>query len=704
MSRPRPRVLGGAPYPLGATAYRHGVNLAIFSANATRVELCLFDPDGRESARLDLPEYTDEIWHGFFPSLRAGQFYGYRLHGPYEPRAGHRYNPNKLLIDPYARLLSGNLEWNDAHYGYTIGSGDAADLTLDQRDSAQFMPKCVVTGVEPGWRPQIAWGRTKFRPTAWCDTIIYEAHVGGLSKRNAELREAIRGTFAALQQPSTIEYLVKLGVTAIELMPVHSFFDDAHLAAKGLRNYWGYSTLNFFAPAPRFLSPGGDLREIKEAVRRLHEAGIEVILDVVYNHTMEGNHLGPTLSFRGIDNASYYKLADDPRFYFDTTGCGNTLNLGHPRVLQLVMDSLRYWVDEFRIDGFRFDLATSLGREEREFRQDGSFFAALRQDPVLSTVKLIAEPWDLGEGGYRLGDFPPGWGEWNGRFRDNTRSYWKGDEGYLSALSKRLLGSADLFEKRGRRPWASINFVTAHDGFTLRDLYSYSEKKNGANLEDNHDGHNDNRSWNCGVEGDTDVADILDLRDRMRRNLMATLLLSQGTPMMLMGDEVGRTQLGNNNAYCQDNEISWLQWRELSDRDRAFLEFVCGLNRLRRSHPLLRQPRFLHGEIVREREVPNVVWLRPDAKPMAPSDWDTPMARSVAMLLADREGRFLLLLTNASHVDVPYESPRPDGIGQWRLLVDTARGLIEPGEPVRAKGMKIDVPARSLLLFQGGRR
>jgi isoamylase len=703
MSRARLRVNDGMPYPLGATHDGRGVNIAVFSAHASRIEVCFFEPDGvREAARAVLPENTDEVWHGYFPGIKAGQLYGLRAYGPYAPQEGHRFNHNKLLIDPYARLLKGGLEWNDAHYGYVLSS-DEADLSFDERDSAAFTPKCVVVPERAKPRLLLGGRRKQRRPTAWSDTIIYEAHLKGLTALNNDLPEAVRGTFAGLGHPRTIEHLTRLGVTAIELLPVHAFFDERYLVEKQLHNYWGYSTLCFFAPADRYMRSSGDLNEIRTAVDRLHDAGIEVILDVVYNHTAEGNHLGPTLSLRGLDNASYYKLADDPRYYFDTTGCGNTLNVGHPRVLQMVTDSLRYWVQDFNIDGFRFDLAAALGRDQRHFADNGGLLTAIGQDPVLSRVKLIAEPWDLGDGGYQIGNFPPGWAEWNGRFRDDMRSFWKGDDGYLPAFAGALMGCADLFDKRGRRPWASVNFITAHDGFTLSDLFSYNEKHNEANKEDNRDGHDDNRSWNCGVEGATDNPDIQMLRHRMRRNLMASLLFAQGAPMMLMGDESGRSQRGNNNAYCQDNDVSWMKWHDLDALDESFASFVRGLVDLRRRLPLLRQPQFLHGEVVRK-GLKNVTWLRADGREMAQEDWSNGLNRSVALMLADSSPNALLLFANAYHEGVSFRVPAPAGMKTWRLLVDTGRGLLEPPEPLLQGGAELVVPGRSLLLFEARKR
>jgi isoamylase len=704
VSRGRVRLEAGLPHPLGATFDGSGVNFALFSAHATKVELCLFDAEaGRETARISLPEYTDEVWHGYLPGIQPGQHYGYRVHGPYAPKEGHRFNPHKLLIDPYAKALSGALVWNDAHFGCRLSAPDG-DLSFDARDSAPFMPKCVVVRSAEEWKPSFPWKRERRPRVHWGETVIYEAHVKGMTTLHPHVPEKLRGMFPGLAHHRTIERLVKLGVTAVELMPVHAFFDDRHLVEKGLANYWGYNSIAFFAPAERYLSPGGTINEFKHMVHRLHEAGIEVILDVVYNHTGEGNHRGPTLSFRGIDNASYYMLADDRRYYFDSTGCGNTVNVRHPRVLQMVMDSLRYWATECHVDGFRFDLATSLGRELRAFEPDAGFLDAISQDPVLSRVKLIAEPWDVGEGGYQLGRFPPGWSEWNGRYRDDVRSFWRGDAGFLPAVARGLLGSADLFEKRGRRPWATVNFVTAHDGFTLNDLCSYNHKHNEANREDNRDGHNDNRSWNCGAEGPTDDPAILDLRDRMRRNLVATLLVSQGTPMLLMGDEVGRTQCGNNNAYCQDNETSWLDWRNIDERNKAFLDFTSGLIGLRRRFPLLRQTRFLHGEPVAREGAKNATWLGPDGHEMKAADWHNGSAKSIGLMLAGGNDSFILIVLNAHDGELYFRVPAPQDVAGWRLLADTARGTLEPDEPHVDPGATLPAPARSLLLFEGVRR
>jgi glycogen operon protein len=681
----------GAPWSLGASFDGRGVNFALFSANATRVELCLFDEaHGRETMRLTLPEYTNEVWHGYVSGLEPGQLYGYRVHGPYDPRAGHRFNPHKLLLDPYARLHKGQLRWDDALFGYQIGSKRAADLAVDERDSAPYMPKCVVVGESAGLkraRPNVPWHRT----------VIYEAHVKGLTALHPEVPEPLRGTFGGIGNPAMIEHLVKLGVTAIELLPVHAFIDDRHLVEQGLSNYWGYNSVGFFAAAQRYLSQGSGVEEFKEMVDALHNAGIEVLLDVVYNHTAEGNELGPTLSFRGIDNASYYKLDEDPRRYYDATGCGNTLNIGHPRVLQLVMDSLRYWVEACGVDGFRFDLATTLARDTTAFDPSSSFLDAIGQDPVLSKIKLIAEPWDLGEDGYQVGGFPPGWAEWNDRFRDDLRSYWKVDMGMLPALGRRVSGSADIYDNRGRRPWTSINFIAAHDGFTLRDLVSYNDKHNEANKEDNQDGHDDNRSWNCGVEGPTDDPAVLDLRDRLGRAFVASLLFSQGTPMLQMGDELGRTQGGNNNAFCQDNEISWMRWTDLGDRDAAFLEFVRGVTKLRAELPLLRCSRFLHGEPIAPR-LKNVAWFKPDGEEKRAEHWEDPVAKCVGLSLAG-DRKILLLLFNSDAEPIEFIFPF---FGRrhlrWRLLCDSANGLVRPEAPI-AIG-KATIPGRGLLLLE----
>jgi len=692
------RVEAGSEGPLGATWDGLGTNFAIFSQHATKVELCLYDATGRrETHRIPLPEFTHDIWHGYFPEVRPGQLYGYRVHGPYEPDAGHRFNHNKLLIDPYARALRGELRWHDAMFGYRLGS-TRADLSFDRRDSGPAMPKCIVVD------EAATWGDHSRPRVPFAETIVYEAHVKGMTAMHPDVPEHLRGTFAGLADPRVVEYLAKLGVTAIELMPIHYFLDDRVLLSKGLRNYWGYNTLNFFAPAARYMSPGGNPHEFKYMVRRLHEAGIEVILDVVYNHTAEGNELGPTLSFRGIDNLSYYCLAEHKRYYHDTTGTGNTVNVAHPRVMQMVMDSLRYWVEVCQVDGFRFDLAPSMAREGNGFDKSAAWLDACLQDPVLSRVKLIAEPWDLGMDGYQVGNFPPGWAEWNGRYRDEVRSYWRGESGQLPGLARNLLGSADMFDHAGRRPWSSVNFITAHDGFTLKDLVSYNEKHNEANGEDNRDGHDDNRSSNYGVEGDTDDPAILDLRDRMRRNFMATLFLSQGTPMMLMGDEIGRTQYGNNNAYCQDTEMNWLAWDEHEPRDQKLLAFVRGLTALRRDVGIFAQKRYVHGGPLRppaSDDARTVLWLRPDGETMSEEDWHVQDPKAVAMALATADGCRAVAFFNAFHEDIAFTLPEAFASILWRTIVDTRSGEVHPfGDGPLCEEPYL-VPAHSVLAIAG---
>jgi len=689
---PLTRVSAGLPFPLGATWDGSGVNVAVFSAHASRIDLCLFDAEGRrELERIALPEFTHEVWHGYFPDLRPGQLYGLRAHGPYAPHEGHRFNPNKLLLDPYARAYAGELRWHDALYGYRIGSSKG-DLSFDRRDSARAMPKCRIIDTAHTWGPDHLLRR------GWAETVIYEAHVKGMTASHPEIGGPRAGTFEGLGSPQVVEHLAKLGVTTIELMPIQAFFDDRHLVEKGLSNYWGYNTVGFFAPAPRYLMPGNDIAEFKHMVQRMHEAGIEVILDVVYNHTAEGNQLGPTLSFRGLDNASYYVLADDPRYYFDTTGTGNTVNTRHPRVVQMVMDSLRYWVEDCHVDGFRFDLAVSLTRDRDAVDFNSPFLDAVTQDPVLAKVKMISESWDLGKWGYQVGNFPPGWAEWNGRFRDHVRAYVKGDDNTVDDFARNFLGSGDIFDRRGRRPWASINFITAHDGFTLADLYAYNDKHNEANGEDNRDGHDDNRSWNCGVEGPTDDSEILALRDRMRRFAMSVLVVSQGVPMLLMGDENGRTQNGNNNAYCQDNQLAWMDWSP-EPREQAFLAFVAGTLRLRRELALLAAPQWIRGEAVSENGPPGVRWLQPDGTPMRQEDWTNGLVKALSILLADADGNAALVLSNASFVDVDFTLPDPPGESPWRLRLDSASGAIDPEEAPVAPGSKRSVPARSLRLY-----
>ncbi|WP_018259507.1 glycogen debranching protein GlgX [Methylobacterium sp. WSM2598] len=699
----RPRIREGQPFPLGATWDGLGVNFALFSGHATRVELCLFDDSGEtEIARVDLPEYTDEVWHGYLPDARPGTIYGYRVHGPYEPDEGHRFNPHKLLLDPYAKALVGSITWDPALFGYRLESGD--DLTFDDRDSAPFTRKGRVID------PAFTWGRDQKPDVPWDRTVIYEAHVKGLTKLHPGVPERLRGTYAGLGTKPVLDYVRSLGVTAVELLPVHSFVQDDYLRQKDLWNYWGYNTISFFAPARRYAAvPDFAFSEFKEMVARLHGAGLEVILDVVYNHTAEGNERGPTLSFKGIDNASYYRLLpDQKRYYINDTGTGNTVNLSHPRVLQMVTDSLRYWATEMRVDGFRFDLATILGREPYGFDEGGGFLDSCRQDPVLSSVKLIAEPWDCGPGGYQVGGFPPGWAEWNDRFRDDVRAYWRGDEGLLPALAARFTGSADKFNKRGRRPWASVNFLTAHDGFTLADTVSYAEKHNEANGEENRDGHSHNLSSNYGVEGPTADPEIRAVRFRQMRNMLATLFLARGTPMLLAGDEFARTQQGNNNAYCQDNEISWLDWQAIGPDERQQAEFARRLLTLRKALPMLGRGRFLTGAFDEELGVRDVTWLTPSGEEMTPENWNDGEARALAVLLDGRapmsglrrrgSEATLLLLLNAHHDLVPFTLPEVVGGHSWLRLIDT--NLPESEEAERFEiGETYEVTGRSLLLF-----
>jgi glycogen operon protein len=668
-----------------------GVNFALFSAHATAVELCLFDERGeREVARLPLPEFTDEIWHGYVPDIGPGTVYGYRVSGPYEPAHGHRFNPNKLLLDPYARAHIGELTWNPACFGYTIGAPDD-DLSFDERDSAPFVPKCVVVDPNFDWHREREWADVPLDRT-----IVYELHVRGFTKTHPAVPEAERGTFAGLATREVIDYIVSLGVTSVELLPVHTFLNEPHLLDRELTNYWGYNSIGFFAPDPRYAAnPARLLQEFKETVARFHDAGLEVILDVVYNHTAEGNEHGPTLSFRGIDNKSYYRLAPDSRYYINDTGTGNTLNLSHPRVIQMVTDSLRYWVTEMHIDGFRFDLGTILAREPNGFDQESGFLKACGQDPTLARVKLIAEPWDCGPGGYQVGRFAPGWLEWNDKFRDTVRDFWRG-QAPASRLAPRLCASPDEFRHHGRRPWASVNFITAHDGFTLADLVAYNDRHNEANGDGNQDGTSDNHSWNCGVEGPTDDAAILELRSRQRRNLLATLLIAQGTPMMLAGDERGRTQGGNNNAYCQDNATSWLDWHE-ADWDEDLLTFGRALTALRRDHPLLRQTRFLSGTPVVEGGPKDLTWVTTGGVEMAEKDWRNDGLLSFGMLLAvppDEPASAMLLLFNAHHEDVLFKLPKSPA-GTWSVLVDTAQHAVPEGLTMKA-GARVAVTARSL--------
>lgn len=702
MSRQRSRITEGHPFPLGATWDGLGVNFALFSAHATKVELCLFDAKGeQELERIELPEYTDEIWHGYLPDAHPGQIYGYRVHGPYEPDAGHRFNPNKLLVDPYARQLVGGLRWSEALFGYTIGHKDG-DLSFDERDSAAFVPKSKVID------PAFTWPEHKSVRVPWDATVIYEAHLRGTSMRHPAVPKHLRGTCAGLMNAELLQHIRSLGITSIELLPIHGFVNDQHLLEKGMNNYWGYNSLAFFAPHAAYLA-SGHINEFKEMVAHLHDAGLELILDVVYNHTAEGNELGPTLSMRGIDNATYYRLMpDNRRHYINDSGTGNTLDLSHPCVLQMVTDSLRYWATEMHVDGFRFDLATILGRHPHGFDERHGFLVACRQDPVLSKLKLIAEPWDCGPGGYQVGGFPPGWVEWNDRFRDTVRAFWRGDGGQIAGLASRLTASGDLFNQRGRRPYASVNFVTAHDGFTLRDVVSYDHKHNEANDEGNRDGSDNNYSWNHGVEGPTDDADIRALRLRQMRNMMATLLLSQGTPMLVAGDEFSRTQQGNNNVYCQDNELGWVDW-ELDDEGRSLLDFTRRLISLRRAYPILRRGRFLVGEYNEELGVKDVTWLSPCGNEMTEEQWQDGNARCLGMLLDGRAqptgirksgaDATLLLLLNAHHDVVNFRLPEVAQGTAWTLLLDTNR----PDERSLERfefDTEFTLTNRSLLLFE----
>jgi glycogen operon protein len=702
------RVWPGESNPLGATWDGRGVNFALFSENAARVELCLYDRRGRrELTRVAIERCTHDVWHCYLPDIRPGQLYGYRVHGRYDPAAGHRFNPHKLLLDPYARQVVGPFRWSDVHYGYRAGHADS-DLSFDRRDNAAAMPKCRVVDTA------FTWGGDRPPRTEWSRSVLYELHVVGATRQHPEVANGLRGTFAGLGAPAMIDYLRALGVTAVELLPIQAFFDEPALIRRKLPNYWGYNPLLYFAPQPRYLA-AGEIGEFKTLVRQLHDAGIEVLLDVVYNHTAEGNRLGPTLCFRGIDNRSYYKLVPgDPREYFDPTGCGNALNLRHPRVLQLVMDSLRYWVEEMHVDGFRFDLATTLARDADGdgFDPHAGFFKAIGQDPVLSRVKLIAEPWDLGDGGYRLGEFPAGWSEWNDRFRDTARRFWRGDGGQTGELASRLTGSSDLFASHRRRPWASVNFVTSHDGFTLADLVAYREKRNDANDEGNRDGTDANWSANYGVEGPTDDPAILETRARQVRNLLATLLLAQGVPMLTAGDEFGRSQGGNNNAYCQDNPTSWIDW-SLAETEEGgrLLAFVCKLITLRRDHVAFRRQHFFDGDPVGQDGAKDIVWLRPDGGELTGDDWDAPVG-FLACLMSGAAAHFpvtatgepepdstFLLVLNAEEGRVRFTLPRAFTRQVWTRLIDTSVARERFGIGPEHPGRRCEAPPRSVLLF-----
>lgn len=683
-------ILPGYHHTLGASWDGRGVNFALFSADAQRVELCLFDDSGRhERARITLPECTDQVWHGYVPDCRPGDKYGYRVHGAYDPQQGLRFNSNKLLIDPYARLIDGELKWSDNHLAYRGGSGKQ-DLSYDRRDNARGMPKCVVVD------SAFTWGDDRAPQIHPADSIIYETHVRGFSMMHEAVAKESRGCYAGLADPASIAHLKALGITSVELLPIHHFVDDRFLVDKGLRNFWGYSTLNFFAPEQRYFS-GGGLSEVKTMVRTLHDAGLEVILDVVYNHTCEGDHRGPSLSFRGIDNRSYYRLVDgDPRYYINDTGCGNTLNVDHPRVLQMVMDSLRYWVTDMHIDGFRFDLASTLAREPHGFDNRGGFLDAVRQDPVLSKVKLIAEPWDIGPGGYQLGAFPAGWSEWNDKYRDSVRRYWRSEEGMLPELARRVHGSSDVFDHSGRGSWSSINPVTTHDGFTLMDTVSYRDRHNEANGEDNNDGHQANYTDNYGVEGATDDPAINAFRDLQRRNLLATLLLSQGVPMLLSGDEFGRTQNGNNNAYCQDNEINWLNW-SLKGEQAEFFEFVQALVAFRKSEPLLRRRKFVHASQDTD-GIPEIQWTSPSGQEMTEDQWGESFARCVGLLQSEGStGHCLCIFFNSSREDVEFYFPVAANANEWECQFDTA---VLPARGNLKRRKKTTVGASSVCVYK----
>ena len=696
--RPPSKLVGhslsaGRPYPLGATIEEGGVNFAVFSEHAEAIELCIFSEDGQtERARIPLRERDGDVWHVHVEGLAPGTKYGYRAHGPYKPEEGHRFNANKLLIDPYAKQLSGELTWGDELMGYKVGA-KKTDLSFDKRDSAPFMPKSVVVD------PTFVWGNDQPLGISPSDTVVYEAHVKGLTKRHPGIAPERAGTYLALASAPMLEHLMKLGITTLELLPVHAFLDDRFLVDKGLTNYWGYQTLGFFAPEPRYLS-NGEIAEFQLMVRRMHAAGIEVILDVVYNHTCEGNELGPTLSFRGLDNRSYYRLKDEGRYYIDDTGCGNTLNILHPMVLRMVMDSLRYWVEVMHVDGFRFDLATTLGRETYGFDPAGGFLDALRQDPVLGKAKLIVEPWDLGPGGYQLGAWPHPVMEWNDKYRDGARKFWRGDDAAGAELAKRLLGSSEQFDHSGRGATSSINFITAHDGFTLEDLVSYNEKHNLANGEDGRDGKDDNYSDNLGVEGATDDPAIRAARDLRKRNLLATLMLSQGTPMLLAGDELGNTQGGNNNGYAQDNETCWIDWE---NADGALIEFTSRLIALRRDHPVLRQRLFLHSRPRRRDGLPDVVWRLPNGEPPQDDDWHDPEWKALCVeIRTSSETPYYAasddVIFAVFNVGDPVEVTLPEGSGgkAWEVLVDTTQ---PDAPPCRIASRTIEAPAHSVMAF-----
>ncbi|QSR89417.1 glycogen debranching protein GlgX [Methylacidiphilum caldifontis] len=701
----------GKPYPLGATWDGKGVNFSLFSENATKVELCLFDSSGQNEQRIVLTEETDFVWHVYLEGVLPGQLYGYRVHGPYEPQQGHRFNPQKLLIDPYAKLVSKPLEWNNALFGYKIGDPQE-DLSFNDQDSAPFVPLGVVIDTS------FSWGEDSRPAIPWHKTIIYEAHLKSLTKRMPGIAEELRGTYLGLASEPVINHLLKLGITTIELLPVHQHVDESHLVEKGLTNYWGYNSLCFFAPELRYVvkdSKLDPLAQFKTMVRTLHSVGIEVILDVVYNHTAEGNHLGPTLSFRGIDNCSYYRLvSDNPRYYMDFSGCGNSLNMRNPRVIQLIMDSLRYWVCEMHVDGFRFDLASALARELFDVDKLSTFFEVIRQDPVLSQVKLIAEPWDIGAGGYQVGNFPVGWAEWNGKYRDAVRKFWRADLGMLAEFASRISGSSDLYEQSGRKPYASINFICCHDGFTLLDLVSYNQKHNEANLEDNRDGQNENYSWNCGVEGPTDDPHVLQLRLKQRKNLLSTLFLSIGVPMLYCGDEMGHSQKGNNNCYCQDNELSWVNW-QLSEQDEELLQFVCELIKIRKTEPVFQRRKFFHGRAIRGSEVRDIRWLDVNGELLTDESWNAGYIKSFGVYLAGDmigdideqgnpiQGNSMLILFNSSESPLSFTLPKRREEKPWTIVFDSADTEFSQKEKEYPGGSSYMLKERSIVLFRGYR-
>ena len=710
MREDRPRTRPGRPYPLGATWDAGGVNFALFAEHATAVALCFYDPrdPGKETRQIRIEQRTDQVWHVYVPGVRPGTLYAFRVNGPYEPRQGHRFNPAKALLDPYAKAIAGTLQWNDAFFGYRVGD-PADDVQPDDRDSAPYLPKSVVVD------PSFDWQDDRRPLTAWSRTVIYEVHVKGFTRRHPDVPPELRGTYAGLATPAAVRHLRELGVTAVELLPVHHSVTEKYQADRGLSNYWGYNSIGFFAPDSRYSATGHlgqQVDEFKHMVKALHRAGIEVILDVVYNHTAEGNHLGPTLSFRGIDNDAYYRLsAEDPRYHVDYTGTGNTLNMRHPRTLQLLMDSLRYWVLDMHVDGFRFDLAAALARELHDVDRLSAFFDVIHQDPVVSQVKLIAEPWDLGEGGYQVGNFPVGWAEWNGKYRDTIRRFWKGDPGQVAELAYRLTGSSDLYEMGGRRPYASVNFVTAHDGFTLADLVSYEAKHNLANGEDNRDGTDDNASWNCGVEGPTSDPAIVALRERQMRNFLATLFLSQGIPMLLGGDEMGRSQRGNNNAYCQDSELSWYAW-PLTETGRRLVDFTRRLIRLKHEHPVFHRRTFFLGRRIYGSAAKDLAWLRPDGQEMTDEEWANSGRRCLGLRLSGDAieevddmgepivGDTFLILLNAHDDPISFVLPSYGERVRWDPVLDTRDWDGAAGRTPRRTGEPYPLEARSLAVLR----